>query len=207
MSFHDVVFPEAIARGSTGGPEYRTQILLLSGGDEDRKQVWSAPLHSYDAGVAISTVEELSVVLRFFHARAGRFHTFRFKDWADYRSCDATVPIKPTDQVLGEGDGSRLTFQLVKVYGDAEASYTRVITKPRAGTVRLGLNGAETSAFSVNTTTGVVTLDEPPGAGVLVTAGYEFDVHARFASDKLGISMRAFSAGEIPDVPIMEVRR
>jgi uncharacterized protein (TIGR02217 family) len=39
-----------------------------------------------------------------------------------------------------------------------------------------------------------------------VTAGFEFDVPVRFASDRLDINAAAFAAGEAPSVPLVEVR-
>ncbi len=36
MSFHDILFPTAISRGSTGGPERRTDVVVLGSGHEER---------------------------------------------------------------------------------------------------------------------------------------------------------------------------
>ena len=45
-----------------------------------------------------------------------------------------------------------------------------------------------------------------PGAGQPVSAGFEFDVPVRFDSDELHVDLAAFAAGEIPDIPIVEIR-
>ena len=42
--------------------------------------------------------------------------------------------------------------------------------------------------------------------GTQITAGYLFDVPARFDSDKLEINLSGFSHGAIPRIPIVEVR-
>jgi uncharacterized protein (TIGR02217 family) len=53
-----------------------------------------------------------------------------------------------------------------------------------AGTVRIALDGVElASGWSVDATTGIVTFAAAPGAGVAITAGFEFDVPVRFDSD------------------------
>jgi uncharacterized protein (TIGR02217 family) len=39
-----------------------------------------------------------------------------------------------------------------------------------------------------------------------VTAGYEFDVPVRFDTDRLSVSLRAFKAGQIPSIPLIEVQ-
>ena len=45
-----------------------------------------------------------------------------------------------------------------------------------------------------------------PPAGQQVTAGFEFDVPARFDTDQIRINLASFAAGDIPDIPILEVR-
>jgi len=64
----------------------------------------------------------------------------------------------------------------------------------------------ETVHFTVDETTGFVTFVDVPAEGVEITAGFEFEVPVRFDSDKLEMSLQSFSAGEIPNVPVIEVR-
>jgi uncharacterized protein (TIGR02217 family) len=60
--------------------------------------------------------------------------------------------------------------------------------------------------FEVDDTTGIVQLYHPPEQGVQVTAGFEFDVPVRFDVDRIETSVSGFQAGEIPSVPVVEVR-
>ena len=46
-----------------------------------------------------------------------------------------------------------------------------------------------------------------PAAGAVITAGFEFDVPARFDTDQLRINLTQFAAGDIPDIPVVEIRR
>jgi len=39
-----------------------------------------------------------------------------------------------------------------------------------------------------------------------VAAGFRFDVPVRFAEDRLTVSRATFEAGEIPSVPLIEIR-
>ena len=48
--------------------------------------------------------------------------------------------------------------------------------------------------------------DSVPGAGDAVTAGYEFDVPVRFDTERIAVSLTAFKAGQIPSIPLIEVR-
>lgn len=206
MAFHEIQFPTSISQGSSGGPTRLTDIVELRGGGEERNSVWANSRRKYDAGMGMRSIDDLHAVLVFFEARKGRLHGFRWKDWSDYKSCPPNKAVSPTDQLLGVGDGSRREFQLQKLYEDLYGSWTRLIKKPVPGTVRAGLNGAETSAFSLNTTTGLLTLDEIPSSGVQVTAGFEFDVPVRFMNDSISVNVQIYLTGEIPDVSVIEIR-
>lgn len=146
-------------------------------------------------------------MIAFFEARRGRLHGFRWKDHLDWKSCPPLQAVSATDQMLGTGDGVVAAFALVKAYGDGAASYQRRIVKPVAGTVRVAVDGVELAAeaFAVDATSGVVTLAAAPGVGAAVTAGFAFDVPVRFDTDRLTVSLSAFQAGEVPDIPVVEV--
>ncbi|MEM7766441.1 MAG: DUF2460 domain-containing protein [Pseudomonadota bacterium] len=200
-NFHDVRFPMALAFGAVGGPERRTEIIELASGREVRNAVWAQARRRWDVGSAVERLDELNALLEFFEARMGRFHGFRFRDFADDRSCAPEQAPAPGDQAIGTGDGSPTVFQLVKHYGETE----RTILKPIEGTVRVAIDGVETSAFSSDTSTGLVTLDTAPPAGAAITAGFRFDCAARFDSDRIDASLEAFGAGRIISIPIVEL--
>jgi uncharacterized protein (TIGR02217 family) len=105
--------------------------------------------------------------------------------------------------LLGEGDGVRTSFELVKHYGSGEE---RRIRRPAAGSVRVSVDGIEQVGGWALDPPGVVRFDEPPDDGATVAAGYLFDVPVRFAEDRLEINRATFLAGEAPSVPLIEVR-
>ena len=208
MAFHEVRFPDNIARGARGGPERRTQIVELSSGDEERNASWANSRRRYDVAYGIRRADDLAAVVAFFEARNGRLHGFRFKDWADYKSGLPSQAPGPQDQVIGEGDGATTGFQLVKRYASGSQTWTRVITKPVAGTVRIAIDGAEqASGWAIDTTTGVVSFDAAPASGVAITAGFEFDVPVRFDSDTLDVTLDIERLGSITSIPLLEIRR
>jgi uncharacterized protein (TIGR02217 family) len=207
MAFHEVRFPDNISRGARGGPMRRTQIVTLASGREERNASWADSRRNYDAAYGIRRADDLAAVIDFFEARDGRLHGFRWKDWADYKSCPPSQPPAPTDQVLGIGDGVTDAFQLRKEYASGAQSYWRVIRKPVSGTVRVTVNGNELlSGWSVDVSTGIVTFDTPPGDGEGVTAGFEFDVPVRFESDRLDVTLDIERLGSITSIPLIEIR-
>jgi uncharacterized protein (TIGR02217 family) len=83
------------------------------------------------------------------------------------------------------------------------------VVKPVRGTVKVAVAGqpmVESIDWTVDDTTGVVTFVQPPDVGVVVTAGFEFDVPVRFDTDRIVTSVASFKAGEVPSVPVVELR-
>ena len=208
MAFHEVRFPDNISRGARGGPERRTQIVELASGDEERNASWANSRRRYDVAYGIRRADDLAAVVAFFEARNGRLHGFRFKDWADHKSCLPSGTPSPADQAIGSGDGATTAFQMVKRYASGSQTWVRTITKPVAGTVTVAVGGTEQlSGWSVNTTTGVVTFDTAPSAGVAITVGFEFDVPVRFDTDALDVTLDLERLGSITSIPLLELRR
>jgi uncharacterized protein (TIGR02217 family) len=207
-AFHDVRFPVAVSFGATGGPERRVEIVALTSGREKRNSRLAHSRRHFDAGTGVRSLADLYEIVAFFEARRGSYHGFRFRDPFDMKSCAPDATPRPLDQIVGQGDGVRATFQLVKRYGEGEDAYLRPIRKPVAGSVRVAVGGVERAAqFSVDHAAGTVTF--APGAippsGAEVTAGFEFDLPARFDAERIAISLSAFKAGQIPSIPIVEI--
>lgn len=207
MAFHDVRFPIALSFGSSGGPERRTEIVTLTNGFEERNSPWEHSRRRYDAGIGLRSLEDLQAVVAFFEARRGQLFGFRWKDWADWTSTLRGGVPSATDQHIGTGDGQRRVFQLVKTYEDIAGSYSRPIRKPVEGSVRVAVDGETVSdVWSVDHGTGEVTFDVAPAAGAVISAGFEFDVPVRFDTDRLSVSVSSFNAGEVPAIPVVELR-
>lgn len=211
MSFHEVRFPTDISLGSKGGPERRTEIVVLGSGHEERNSRWAHSRRRYNAGYGVKTLNDLHNVIAFFEERRGQLYGFRWKDHLDYKSTAPQSMISKDDQIIGTGDGAAASFQLLKQYGSAHAPYSRTITKPVSGSVLVSVEGSaktEGLDYTLDYTSGIITFlnGHIPAAGEVITAGFEFDVAVRFDSDNLKINMSRFHAGDIPDIPIIEVR-
>ncbi len=209
MNFHEVRFPAALSVGSSGGPERRTEIVTLKNGFEERNSPWAHSRRRYDAGLGVRSLDDLAELIAFFEARHGQLYGFRWKDWTDFKSCAPSAAPSSMDQAIGTGDGVRTAFVLSKRYASGGQSYVRPVTKPVAGTVRVAVSGVPLAAgagFTVDLDDGQVHLVAPPAPGAPVTAGFEFDVPVRFDSDRITTSLAGFAAGEVPSIPVVEVR-
>lgn len=198
MAFHEVQFPNDIAYGATGGPEFATSVVATASGYEQRNINWSSARGRWDVASGLKKQTQLDTLIAFFRARKGRAHGFRFKDWTDY---------KATAQPIGTGDGTNKSFQLSRTYSSGGSTDVRTITKPVAGTVKVYLAGVlQASGWSVNTTTGIVTFTAAPGNNVAVSADYEFDVPVRFDTDRMAVTIEQINLHQWSGIPIVEIR-
>lgn len=208
MVFYNEVFPVTVAQNARGGPERRTEIVTLNSGHEERNAVWYNSKRRFNAGLGISSVEEMEKVLTFFEACNGRLMAFRFLDPFDHKSCSVLEDPSAEDQIIGMGDGSTSAFQLIKTYTQGERQYTRHITKPITQSVVIAIdsvpleNGVD---YLVDELTGIISFSSPPASGAQVTAGFEFHLPARFDTDYLSLTFAQIRAGAIPDIPVVEV--
>jgi uncharacterized protein (TIGR02217 family) len=212
MTFYETPrFPTEISRGSSGGPGFSTSIIKTDAGIEERIPRFNTAARKYNARWGVKDWDDLYEVYNFYIAMQGPAHGFRWKDFLDYTTATNGRDAPATDDVqIGVGDGTETEFQLVKKYEAGAISRTRNLVKPVSGTTVLQVDGTPlVSGWSVNTATGIVTLDAPPNVSIIVEAGCEFDVPVRFGEEideLLSINLEHFNAGDISDIPLEEIR-
>tara|TARA_R110002124_G_scaffold256146_2_gene421800 strand:+ start:6648 stop:7271 length:624 start_codon:yes stop_codon:yes gene_type:complete len=205
--FDDIVFPLEISRQSVAGPEFSTDVTETGGGFERRNQNWEGGRLRFNVAPGVRMRSDHETLLAFFRCRAGKARGFRFRDWTDDRSGDLGAAPTATDQLLGTGDGAQQFFQLRKAYVSGEVTQWRKITRPVEDTVKVALGGIEQeTGWSVDLDTGLVSFDDPPPVDVIVTAGFQFDVPARFEIDRLEPVWLFPDAYQAPEIPIIEIR-
>jgi uncharacterized protein (TIGR02217 family) len=196
MAFSEIRLPARLGFGSSGGVERRTDIVTLGSGFEQRSTPWADGRRRYLIGGGVRALEEAVELIAFFEARRGRLYGFRFQDFSDYAAAD---------QPIGTGDGATTVFQLFKTYGDAAGAYVRPIIKPVAGTVSVAVAGVA-APFTVDTTTGLVTLAAAPASGQAITAAFQFDTPVRFDTDRIEMTLEGFDAARLVAVALIEVK-
>jgi len=203
MAFHDVRLPDNVERGALGGPRFRTSIQVQTSGVEQRNSTWEDTRGEWDIGYGLNDRTELDTLIAFFYARQGSTHSFPFKDWSDFLLGDDA---SDTPQTIATGDGIQTAFQIIRRYVSGLITFPRDITKPVNGTVRVFLDSVEEfSGFTINHLTGEIVFDLPPSIED-VGAICEYNVPVRFMEDKLDISLDRFDLGDIPSIPVIEVK-
>ncbi len=205
QAFDDVSFPLAIGRRASVQPNFSTTVVTTSSGYEQRNTDWAQGRLHFDAGPGIRAEADLEALIAFFRARRGAARGFRFRDPFDFSSNAMTATPTAIDQRIGTGDGIATRFALVKTYGDPTDGEMRVITRPVGVSIVVATGGTPTTAWVLDAAN-VINFTTPPAIGTAITAGFLFDVPVRFAEDKLTVNVNNFRAGDVPSVPLIEVR-
>jgi uncharacterized protein (TIGR02217 family) len=201
-AFDDVRFPIGLGREVSVEPHFSTAIATNAGGGEQRNAEWADARLHFDAGPGLRGEADLHALIAFFRARRGAAIGFRLEDPFDNSSQAMVGTPGAADQALGIGDGARTDFALVKHYG----GQLRRITRPVAETVRVSVDGVEQVDGWALVEKGTILFDEAPADDAEIAAGFRFDVPVRFAEDRLAVSRATFAAGDIPTVPLIEIR-
>lgn len=216
MSFHNDRFPELITPGSSGGPGFRTEITNLDSGQTSRVAFYSGGRMRFDAAFNIKSIEDMAEVQKFFRARGGSANSFPYKDFLDFTSSPTnpshTGTIGDMDQSTNPqtGDGTNTEFQLVKRYTSGLITHVRTIALPVQSTIRIWVNDVlqtEGVDYTINYTTGIVTMTSPPGNGLAVEWSGEFDVKVFFdenADEVLSASIDGFDLANLPSIGLIE---
>lgn len=207
-SFKEILFPEDISYGSSGGPKFKTTIFTADSGYEQRNRDWSQVRCEYDVSQAIKTRTQMDKLMSFFYTCEGKAYGFRFKDWADFTL---------SNQLIGVGDGVTKDFQIVKTYKLAQTesgenySYTRKLTKIKWDSlenVKVGVSIVTSPGqYECDHSTGIIHffVAPPMGAQVVIGSG-EFHIPVRFDIDQMDITQEFWETETWPNIPLVEVR-
>ena len=205
------IFPTDISNGSIGGPMFLTYVHSVQSGHEQRIAAWPYGRHFYEVNYGIKRPEQGASLLNFFHSMLGKTYGFRYLDAFDHKSCFILdTPASDDVTLIASATGGETTVQLFKTYLTGTAETIRPITKPISGTVLLEINGSpqvETTNFTVNYTTGLITFVSPSSLTATdeVKAGFQFHVPARFDVDRIPMQLQGPLISNTR-VPVIEIR-
>ena len=153
----------------------------------------------WNVGDRLFSKREFDYLLNFFYNVRGNLIAFKYKDWGDYQA---------TNELIGNGDGTKTEFQMIKTYGD----YPKPIYKPIADTIAIYLDDIlQTSGYTVNSV-GLITFAIAPLSGVDISADFEFDLVVRFENEALSSRFDAYDPNHpeealynVPAIYLIEV--
>jgi uncharacterized protein (TIGR02217 family) len=72
--FHEVRFPDNIAYGATGGPEFATTVVATGSGHEKRNVNWAQARGRWDVASGLKKQAQIDELIAIFRARRARAH-------------------------------------------------------------------------------------------------------------------------------------
>ncbi len=137
--------------------------------------------------------DELRTLAGFFLQQQGIFAPFLFDDPTD----DAIA-----GQVIGTGDASVSTFQLVR----SMAGFAEPITAPNSVTAIYFDGVAQSPAgYAIDGDSGLVTFTTPPPSGQLITADFTYWFRVRFADDTAEFENFMYQLWQLKQVKLQTV--
>lgn len=200
--------------GTNFGPRFQTTVKTKKNGFEYINRDWSRRQKIGDIGSRRVMLAMKDYLEDFFYERMGMSQYFRYRDLGDYRVVDEPLTFADLDTEI----------QLIKTYGEAPYAYVQNITKPCALTeggdtgykfdpITIKRDGVLEAGWTLDTTTGLVTLAAPANAGEVFTWSGEFDTPVRFDSDYFPRTLKAYREDDhmgffdLPPLPIVEMKQ
>jgi len=156
-------------------PEFSTKVHRSVNGFERRAAFMSYPLWTFKLSYEVlrdgNFGNDYDRLIGFIIARQGAFDSFLYSDPTDNAM---------TDQTIGIGDGSNVSFQLVRSLGVGNVflepvQNVNVITN-------ITVDGSVVTNYTVNST-GMVTFVSPPAIGSVVRWSGTYYYRCRFVQD------------------------
>jgi len=148
--------------------EFSTLIFQADSGREKRRSKWSKPIRTLDTWLENENDVAVNLIWEFFKARKGKFDTF----WVKF-----PTSFKVSGEAVGAGNGSQTVFNLD--YFPVVLSSTKVYLD---GILQVS---GYTISNDLTNEIAKITFNAAPGAGVVITADYEYYIQVRFDDDKL----------------------
>lgn len=166
--------------GSSVTVTFNTTITERKNKVEDRNQEWEYPLRIFTVEYEMLNAQQQDNVYGAFLVAKGQRHTFRYKDWTNFK-CDSSV-----DAAIGTN-----TYQMGNSYTFGTITALDPITLPVDGTVQVfdptGTQLIEGVGYDVNYNLGTLTLINVAATGKY-TYKCEYDRKVRFRSDEMQIA-------------------
>jgi uncharacterized protein (TIGR02217 family) len=158
----------------TDEPSANSAIVRFENGSEQRVARYTRNRRIFRAAMNNIPDADRDTLLAFFEARNGPVEAFYLKHYREY---------SVTGEAVGTGDNNEDTFEFDKQYVVALSETVYLDGSPQT----------RTTHYTIDNDTGVITFVTPPGAGVAITADYEYYFKVRFGENSLPISLNSVS--------------
>ena len=190
QNFHDVSFPDFLARAASASVSYFTYISESVSGSEIRKIERDIPIRKYVIKNILCTLEEYQDFISFFQSRKGRGYAFRFKDYFDYKVKIQKLIVKDK-------------FITAKYYPDKSTPNIRSNIFTIIETLQVKYNNFNLAFKQENINQ--FTLQTPFSEEKEIDISFEFDVVVRFNQDEVQYHLDVNGAVIIENIELIEI--
>ncbi len=185
---------------------WATNVITYGTGIEQRNALLSRPIREWNVKYKILTVGMRDQILELYNRSQGQFNTFLFSDPQEYQVVAAECSFTAI--------AAQVLFQLFATYhlGETEQWTEDKEDIVPGGTYQPiiyvdGVLKTEGVHYTINDTTGILdlTLMGAPGAGIVVTADYQYYFRVRFVEDSFSMSEIDKSVWSVNDFGMVQV--
>lgn len=190
-----IIKNKVIAAGLQGELVYQNKRVEQVGGYVAINSMWEQMLHTFDLSfIPLQRSDWQYIKTVYLITRAGALG-FLLEDPTDMQAATTTADSSTSGVVTALGSNQ---YQLHKRYTEtASTLYSdRKITRPRTDGFVLMISGTPTGSYTMDTTTGIVTIPAGPTAANVTWTG-KFYVPVHFMSDTINWDM--VKGGNDPD--------
>jgi len=137
----------------------------------------------------------------FFVKHYGAWDSFLYLDPNDNATINTSTSARVPAQI-GVGDGTTTQFQIGRLMGGAFEPLFDL--NDGAYAHKVYLNAVLTSAYTISN--GLITFSSAPGAGVVITADFNYYWRVRFQADSIDFENFAYNLYEIKKVRLYQTR-
>ncbi|MBB1060432.1 DUF2460 domain-containing protein [Marilutibacter spongiae] len=181
--------PTCEAYGWTGGPEFRTRLVMYKNGRERRNADWQQPQFSFELPFQNITQAQYAPIFSMFLNRRGRWGVFLYRNRLNYSADNDLVAVAEAGQTefqLGK-------WSIIEGVGFYHQVYALFVPDTDGSAIEadptVTVDGAVTTAFTVDHERGLVVFDSPLAGGEVVRWSGQFAHWVRFDADTLPFSI------------------
>lgn len=211
--FRDVTFPDDVGRALNVGRTWPTKIIAgeLSG-KEERMAKRSQSYITIECDYIAHDDDSKKAIVDFLEVVEGPLYSFRVRNWLDFEAgyeytssgWSVTTPMQ-----FATGDAATTDFQLRRKYSSGAFDAYRKVTKPRSSIdapTKIYLDSVEqTSGYTVDYATGIVTFSVAPGDGVEIAWAGLYDLCCRVADETTSFQSANRFVQRANSIKLMEV--
>jgi uncharacterized protein (TIGR02217 family) len=206
MTFIAALFPLELSAKPKITISRKTSVMVSIAGHEERLSRIAHSKRVYEISYSLDKLHRFESVTAFFENVHENNASFLFNDVSDYKSTRSMRnTISANDCLLGLGNNTTTSFQIVKPYEYDGFVYNRKIRRIVPGSLLVALNNVvQLSGYSESG--GVITFATAPASGVEITAGFAYHVEVRFVTDTLTRTLPIPELFEFGNIKLEEIK-